>query len=310
VKHRIAKSSIPKASFLAFSALFIGGCLFGGEGEEPTEILDPEKPDTTAVIDTTGNPDDTLKPNEDPIHLVAGVYRGDYGASGDSIALESEMVIGENGEYQFIGVQLNDAALLISGKYSISDNNDLALQDQHLAFSIGSGLFDSAEWTEVPPDTFFIRKVTATSFERYEPFPGTDIPRQLWVTYTKINFPELSSGNFDTEVTYEDSTGVWIYRTLLELKESGSYLRRDYENDFEYQQIAAEGWRHQGSFLVTDHHILRQWDDSTDAFVDLDQFSGEIYYRVKDAATSGFKMWYEPDFEFPEGNWVEYAKAE
>lgn len=283
------KTLLPGSGFSIGLALVLGGCIFGGEGENSTEEEGPA---------SAGN-------------LALGVYRGDYGPSGDSLLLESELILGEGGSYTFVGVQVNDAALVMTGKVSITPDKHFATSEVRQVFSVGgNGLFDSADWTDGLPDTTFLRNITATSFERYEPFPGAAAPRSLWVKYTKMNYGRLQEGHFDTEATYEDSTGTYLYRTLVRLEAGEPYLQREFENDVEYQQIESAGWRHQGSFLVTDHNILRAAADSTSPLEVVAEFGGEIYYRVQDADSDGFKLWYGPVDEFDVGAWVEYKRTD
>ncbi len=291
------------------SAWVLGGCLFGGEGEESTEVPDPNRDDTTAVVDTTTR--DTTNPPQIPVVLAQGVYRGDYGPSGDSLLLETEMILGEEGDYTFVIIQVNDARIVMTGKFAITPENQFATGEMRLAFSSnGNGLFDSTDWEAGAPDTAFLRNVTDTSFERYEALPGAAVPRSLWVKYTKTDYGRLQDGYFDAEATYEDSTGTYNYRTVVRLESGEPFLQRDFVNEWEYHQIESAGWRQQGSFLVTDDNVRRVAADSTSPLEDAAVFGGEIYYRVQDAGSDGFRIWYGPVDVFDEGAWVEYKRTE
>ncbi len=241
-----------------------------------------------------------------------GFYYGGYGPAYDSTGFASELTLDSNGNHRWFKVEYNYATLDFQGKWTATDS-ELTLSQQ-LSSYLDYNFFGQQileQFLNFQPDssdTIPIRRITDTSFERFEIAP--DGRRAIWVPYRLTHQTRPAAAKY----VYRDTTDGWdsvgnpipvVYSHEYRFADSGAVYHY-YENVLPFVEIAMPNWLQVGSFLVADHPRRRFYVDSLQDFGPwADTLGGDWVRRLRDVTDTSFQMW-DP-FSYP-GRWMDFRK--
>lgn len=273
-----------KRILLVPTALFVAGCLFGGNNE--TSTVPVTKPNDTTK---------TFKP------IAAGTYTGDYSwiDTARHHGLESEFILDSKGNYRLFWIADSEAVYDQRGTWAMPDSN-LYFRGASEAW-VSSGVF--SDFTKMEDDTNAVVNVTDDSFTRREYTPLRQKP--YWITYKRKTYPKLVEGVYKLSKTFGTDTDAVTYLFKITLKE-GKFGFSVTEDSLESFQAAANFYQ-VGSFLATDSNQQREID-SNKVFIDnWLTVDGTILKRLQAVSDTAFNMWNPPSF-FEAGSWDHYGR--
>ncbi|HAP00117.1 MAG TPA: hypothetical protein DCQ83_08750 [Fibrobacteres bacterium] len=268
-------------------ALSLSACIFGGEDDAPA----PSQSSRTRSI----------KP---------GFYRLDYGSDSMNALVESEMILDSNGGYRqfYIGPNISlDPVISCTGKWG-ADSTTLAFSERVIGYAWG-GLFepppgDFEYFEQAPPDSGPIRRISTTSFQRYENDQLTNSNR--WLTYRKSTPLPALTGKYEREMidSISDSTKNIRWTWRYEFTPGGRLADCMLRDGKIVDSITSDAWRQAGNFMVLGMPRFRslRTDTIPEVFAPPDTLFGEWVLRLQNVNANGFEITYGDE-------WLAYRKV-
>ncbi len=287
------KTGAKIAALLAACAL--SACLFGGEQDLPPSA-------GPALSNSAPKP---------------GWYKGDYGALSE-FGIESEIILSANGEFHFTGIRQNEANFRMKGAWRATGSSLTVFQ--HQRSSSASSAF--MRWSGFPDFTDSIVVYRNGSFKRLEPSPiesfGVDfdsatqvvkiVPR-IWVTYRPATPDPLDSITYNYAESSTDPVHPFQINSTIDLSgcDAGKFIFTTFflggkvwgrpptadEPGWQREEMVAEKWSRQGSFIVAEKFKQRLVTDTSIGTWSVSD--GEYLLRIIPLDSVSFTLWWPND---------------
>jgi hypothetical protein len=240
-----------------------------------------------------------------------GTYRGDHGDITRLHAVESELILSENGTFRYFLINANTAYFTAKGRWSATDQNMAWTRvARSYLYHGGFKIWD----TLAAPDTSYLRNLTDSGFERLEvTFDTLDVSVIRWVTYHRISpVKALTEGSYEYTETYRDGYDTTLTdtgRTRLEITRNGPYVQRLFQNGIPSMTDVDSAWTQAGSFLITTRNHHCEFEPGFTACSDA-PFDYEYVAQLSEVGDTTFQLWIAPDFTYqPSPYWATLHKA-